>query len=146
MVEKEIGPLQDAQRAIQLVRENALKWEIDPKKIGIMGFSAGGHLASSAGTHYDKSYILNPNKDKIREFSNEYQVNSETPPAFLVHAGNDDVVKVKNSIAFYEAEQNFGIPAELHIYPKGGHGFGMNNETTKDEWMERLKNWLSGLH
>ena len=172
MVEKEIGPLQDA-----------LKWEIDPKKIGIMGFSAGGHLASSAGTHYDKSYILNPNKislrpdfmiliypvisftdnignlgsrenligkspreDKIREFSNEYQVNSETPPAFLVHAGNDDVVKVKNSIAFYEAEQNFGIPAELHIYPKGGHGFGMNNETTKDEWMERLKNWLSGLH
>ena len=67
---------------------------------------------------------------------------ANTPPAFLVHAGNDDVVKVQNSIRFYEAEQKNNIPAEMHIYPKGGHGFGMNNPTTKDLWVERLKNWL----
>jgi acetyl esterase/lipase len=182
MVNKEIGPLQDAQRAIQMVREKAKEWGINPNKIGIMGFSAGGHLASTAGTHFNKAVIENKNKtsvrpdfmiliypvisfsdsighigsrdnllgknpsaEKIKEYSNELQITMNTPPAFLVHAGNDDAVKVENSIDFYEAEQKNNIPAELHIYPKGGHGFGMNNPTTKDQWMERLKNWLFGL-
>ena len=179
MLNKEIGPLQDAQRAIQIVRERAVEWNINPSRIGIMGFSAGGHLASTAGTHFDKAVIenknntslrpdfmvlvypvisftdsvghvgsrdnllgKNPSEEKIRAYSGELQVVANTPPAFLVHAGNDDVVKVQNSIRFYEAEQKNNIPAEMHIYPKGGHGFGMNNPTTKDLWVERLKNWL----
>lgn len=179
MLDKEIGPLQDAQRAIQMVREKASEWNINPSRIGIMGFSAGGHLASTAGTHFDKAVIenknntslrpdfmillypvisftdsighigsrenligKNPSPEKIKEYSNELQVTTKTPPAFLVHAGNDDVVKVQNSLYFYEQLQKNNVLAELHIYPKGGHGFGMNNPTTKDLWMERLKNWF----
>ncbi len=182
MLNKEIGPLQDAQRAIQMVREKTKEWNIKSDKIGIMGFSAGGHLASTTGTHFDKALIenknntslrpdfmiliypvisfsdsighggsrdnllgKNPSPEKIKEYSNELQVTEKTPPAFLVHAGNDDAVKVQNSIDFYEAEQKNKIPAEIHVYPKGGHGFGMNNPTTKDKWMERLKNWLTNL-
>ena len=147
-----------------------------------MGFSAGGHLASTAGTHFNHVVIenknntslrpdfmiliypvisfsdsightgsrdnllgKNPSEEKIKEYSNELQVNANTPPAFLVHAGDDDVVKVRNSIDFYEAEQKNKIPVEMHIYPKGGHGFGMHNPTTKDQWMDRLRNWLLAL-
>ncbi len=179
MPDKTIGPLQDAQRAIQMVRENAGKWNIDPNRIGIMGFSAGGHLASTASTHFNKAVIDNPanislrpdfsvllypvisftdslahvgsrnnliGKDvvpaKIIEYSNELQVTPQTPPAFLVHAGDDQTVKVQNSIRYYEALLKNNVSAELHLYPKGGHGFGMNNKTTNDKWMERLKNWL----
>lgn len=180
MIDKEIGPLQDAQRAIQLIRLHAAQWGVKPGRLGIMGFSAGGHLASTAGTHFNKAYVENhsnanlrpdfmvllypvisfsdstghrgsrdnligktPSMAKIREYSNELQVSPQTPPAFLVHAGDDNVVKVQNSIDFYEALQRNGVPAELHIYPKGGHGFGLDNPTTKDQWMDRLLNWLS---
>jgi acetyl esterase/lipase len=179
MINKEIGPLQDAQRAIKIVRENAAQWNINPSRVGIMGFSAGGHLASTAGTHFATAWIENknnislrpdfmiliypvisfsdaighigsrenligkvPSAEKIEQYSNELQITSKTPAAFLVHAGDDNVVKVQNSINFYEAEQKNNIGAELHIYPKGGHGFGMNNPTTKDLWMERLRNWI----
>jgi acetyl esterase/lipase len=179
MLDKTIGPLQDAQRAIQLVRSRATEWKIDTGKIGIMGFSAGGHLASSAGTHFSKVLVNNPanisvrpdfmilgypvitfsdkythmgsrinllgktaSGDSISYFSNELQVTSATPPAFLVHAGDDKAVPVENSIAFYKALNQYGSLSELHIYPKGGHGFGLHNATTPDEWSERLKNWL----
>jgi acetyl esterase/lipase len=177
MIDRSIGPLQDAQRAIQIVRENAAKWNIDPNKIGIMGFSAGGHLASTASTHFNKPVIENPanislrpdfsvllypvisftdslahigsrtnligkDTEKIIEYSNELQVTAQTPPAFLVHAGDDKTVKVENSIRYYLSLQKNNVPAEMHIYPKGGHGFGMNNKTTNDKWIERLKNWL----
>ncbi len=84
----------------------------------------------------------NPAAEKITGYSNELQVTSQTPPAFLVHAGDDKTVKVQNSIDFYLALQKNKIPAEMHIYPKGGHGFGMDNATTTDKWIERLKNWL----
>jgi acetyl esterase/lipase len=181
MVNKEIGPLQDAQRAIQMVRENATEWNIDPQKIGIMGFSAGGHLASTASTHFDKPVIENKSNtslrpdfsiliypvisftdslghmgsrnnligknaslEKIAEYSNELQVNAKTPPAFLVHAYDDKTVKVGNSQRYYEALQRNKVAAELRLYEQGGHGFGMNNKTTTDSWMERLKNWLKG--
>jgi acetyl esterase/lipase len=181
MVDKTIGPLQDAQRAIQLVRENAGKWNIDPGKIGIMGFSAGGHLASTASTHFNKAVVDNPNMislrpdfsillypvisftdsighigsrnnligkdpsaEKIKEYSNEMQVTPDTPPAFLVHAGDDKGVKPENSIRYYQALLKNNVPAELHLYQKGGHGFGLNNKTTDDKWMERLKNWMQG--
>ena len=179
MVDKTIGPLQDAQRAIQLVRQRAADWGVDPGRVGIMGFSAGGHLASTAGTHFGTAYIDNkdnislrpdfmvllypvisfndgyghrgsrdallgphPDTSIIREYSNEFQVTAATPPTFIVHAEDDNVVPVVNTLYFYEALQRNGVQAEMHIYPKGGHGFGLHNPTTKDEWPERLREWL----
>ena len=174
-----IAPLQDAQQAILTVRTNAKKWNIDPARIGIMGFSAGGHLASTAGTHFERSLINNPGNISVRPdfmiliypvisaniaithsgsfknllgpnasgeqlnlYSNEKQVTDKTPPTYLVHASDDAGVSPNNSIVFYQALLQHKIPAELHIYQNGGHGFGMHNPTTKDEWMERCKNWL----
>ena len=179
MMDKTIGPLQDAQRAIQLVRERAADWGVNTNRVGIMGFSAGGHLASTVGTHFGKAYIDNknnislrpdfmillypvislnenyghtgsrvallgphPDTNLIRKYSNELQVSASTPPTFLVHAGDDRTVPVVNSLYFYEALQHRGIPAEMHIYPQGGHGFGLHNPTTKDEWADRLRNWM----
>ncbi len=179
MINKEIGPLQDAQQAIRMVRENAKKWNIDPGKVGIMGFSAGGHLASTVATHFNKALIpdaqnvnlrpdflvlgypvisftdsighigsrdnllgKSPSMQKIREYSNELQVTNETPVTFLIHASDDKVVLPFNSIAFYESLIRHNIPAELHIYERGGHGFGMDNPTTEEDWMNTLRNWL----
>jgi acetyl esterase/lipase len=183
MVSREIGPLQDAQRAIQLVRERAIEWHIDASKVGIMGFSAGGHVASTLSTHYQKAVIDNPKNislrpdfslliypvitfqdsilhkgskkaligenaspEKTREYSNELQVTTHTPPAFLVQAANDKVVPVANSINYFTALQKHGVKAEIHIYQEGGHGFGMNNATTQDKWMDRCYNWLLQNH
>ena len=180
MVDKKIGPLQDAQRAIQLVRLNAAKWNVDPGKVGIMGFSAGGHVASTAATHFQTSYIDNPGNTNLRpdfaifiypvisfqdnighigsrdqligknppkslidSFSNELRVTAQSPPTFLVHATDDNVVPVMNTISYYEALLKFHIPAEMHIYKAGGHGFGMHNPTTDDEWMQQCKNWIN---
>lgn len=179
MINKEIGPLQDAQQAIKTVRQRAKEFNIDEQRIGIMGFSAGGHLASTAGTHFTAAVIDNkeninlrpdfliliypvisfkdgighlgsrdqligkqPTTDKINYYSNETQVTAQTPPSFLVHASDDNVVPSSNSILFYEALMKYKIPAELHVYEKGGHGFGLHNNTTSDDWMERCKNWL----
>ena len=179
MQDKEIGPLQDAQRAIQIVRERAAEWNINPQRIGIMGFSAGGHLASTAGTHFNKEFILNGNKtslrpsfiilgypvisfqsdithtgskdnllgknptqEKVDYYSNELQVTADTPPTFLFHASDDQTVKVENSVRFYQALVKHNVAAEIHIYQSGGHGFGMNNKTTSDSWVDRLKNWM----
>lgn len=177
MPDKSIGPLQDAQRAIQLVRENSAKWGLDARKIGMMGFSAGGHLVASAGTHFTTPLIENklntslrpdfmvliyplisfqknllhpgslnrllgekPEPDKVKLFSNELQVTSQTPPTFLTHASDDVKVNVLNSVVFYEALQNAKVPSEMHLYSKGGHGFG--SSPTLDEWMMRCENWL----
>jgi acetyl esterase/lipase len=179
MEKREIGPLQDAQQAIRLVRERAVEWQVNPDRIGIMGFSAGGHLASTLGTHYSTAVIdnekqtklrpdfmvllypvisfadsithegsrdqligKNPPAQKVRYFSNELQVTADTPPTFLVHAGDDKGVSVKNSLFFYEHLIRFNVPAELHIYENGGHGFGIENSTTTDRWMDRLASWL----
>lgn len=178
MVNKEIGPLQDAQQAISLVRAGAAKWNIDPHKIGIMGFSAGGHLASTAATHFNKPQIANPkvsvrpdfvmlgypvisfsdsighrgsrdnllgpspSKEKIRAYSNELQVTPQTPPTFLIHASDDKVVLPANSIHYYEHLIKNNVSAALHIYSGGGHGFGMNNPTTNEKWMNTFRNWL----
>lgn len=179
MINKEIGPLQDAQQAIKTVRSGAAKWHINANRIGIMGFSAGGHLASTAGTHFNNPVIENkenislrpdfmmlvypvisfqdsvahmgsreqligkqPSKDKIDFYSNELQVTDKTPPTFLVHASDDDAVNAENSLIFYQQLLKYKVPAELHIYQNGGHGFGMNNKATTDKWMERCKNWM----
>lgn len=177
MVDKSIGPLQDAQEAIRLVREKADIWGIDPVKIGIMGFSAGGHLAATTGTHFDKDYVENPgktslrpdfmllinpvismtdgvghtgsrnyllgaapSKDQIQFFSNEMQVDSLTPPAFLVHSDADAVVPVENSLSFYEALHKNKVAAGLHIYSKGEHGF--LTAPAFEEWFGRCVYWL----
>ncbi|WP_161887814.1 alpha/beta hydrolase [Pontibacter russatus] len=175
----EIAPIQDAQQALLLIRERAKEWQVNPAKVGVMGFSAGGHLASTVGTHFQKSYISNPKQtslrpdfmlllypvisgdkkithqgsfdnllgkdatpEEINEFSNELQVTAQTPLTFLVHASDDKAVPVQNSIRFYEALLQHEVPAELHIYQNGGHGFGLNNKTTADVWFERCVNWL----
>jgi acetyl esterase/lipase len=179
MVNKEIGPLQDAQQAIRSVRENAARWNIDPSKVGIMGFSAGGHLASTAATQFGKSVLeegagsnlrpdflvlgypvisfsdsighlgsrenllgQSPSREKIIQYSNELQVTESTPPTFLIHASDDKGVLPANSIVFYESLLRHNVPAELHIYERGGHGFGMDNPTTEEKWMNTLRNWL----
>ena len=181
MVNKEIGALQDAQRAIQVVRENAKEWGINKKAIGIMGFSAGGHLASTAGTHFKTAYINNPKNTslrpdfmvlvypvislteaigsknsgeqllgknpspaKIKEYSNEMQVTKKTPPAFLVHA-KDDGVKVENSLAFAAALKKKKVPVSMHIYEKGGHGYGMYNKTSDILWMDLVEKWMKQM-
>jgi acetyl esterase/lipase len=179
MVDRSMGPLQDGQRAFQLVRKNAAKWNIDTSRIGVMGFSAGGHLASSIATHFHEPLIDNPDRinlrpdfqvliypvitftdsfghtdsrtkligdqpsiQMIKRFSGEMNIGNDSPPAFLVHAADDKVVRVENSLRYAEALVVKSIPVELHVYEKGGHGFGMNNSTTRDKWMERLYNWM----
>jgi len=179
MKDKSIGPLQDVQRAFQIVRERAAEWNLDMAKIGIMGFSAGGHLAATASVQYSREVIENPkhtsfkpdfsiliypvisfsdnlthmgsrdnligkNPDEatIKKYSNELQVNTQTPPAFLVHSADDTVVPVGNSIAYYEALIKNKVYSEMLLYPHGGHGYGMNNKTTEDKWMDNLKNWM----
>lgn len=181
MENREIGPLQDAQQAIKTVRQRAAEWKVNPSRIGIMGFSAGGHLASTAGTHFKNIVIpeagnvsvrpdfmvlvypvisfqdsightgsrdqligKQPSPEKIALYSNELQVTKETPPTFLLHASDDDVVNARNSTVFYDALLKNNVPAELHIYQRGGHGFGLNNKTTSDQWIERLFNWMKG--
>jgi len=180
MVNKEIGPLQDAQQAIKTTREHAGEWNIHPSRIGIMGFSAGGHLASTAGTHFEQAVISNsrhtslrpdfmlliypvisfqdgvghngsrdqligknPSQDKKDLYSNELQVTDRTPPAFLVQASDDDVVKPDNSILFYQALLKHKVPAEMHLYQISGHGFGMHLKNSREEWMDRCRNWLA---
>jgi acetyl esterase/lipase len=182
-VDRSMAPLQDAQQAIRQLRSKASGWQLNRRKIGIMGFSAGGHLASTATTHFtfnadagnkdttsvrpDFAILIYPvisfdstithkgsrnklvgtsaDQSVIDYFSNEKQVTTKTPPTFLVHAGDDAGVPVQNSLRFYEACLANKVPAEMHLYPKGGHGFGMFNRTTTDMWMDRMFNWLQSI-
>lgn len=177
-VNKSIAPLQDAQQAIYLARTNASEWGIDANKMGIMGFSAGGHLASTLATHYEDIKVANqenisyrPNfqiliypvisfnsyghmgsrdnligpvilEDQVHYFSNEEHINKNTPPAFLVHAKDDQSVVVENAINYYKQLQENQVPSELYLFEKGGHGFGMKNKTSDVYWPELMKQWL----
>ncbi len=175
MTNKETGPLQDLQQAISYVRKNAQMYKLNRDRIGVIGFSAGGHLASTASTHYKFPVISSagnvrpdfavlvypvisfneeighagsrerligttPSPEKIKLYSNELQITPETPPTILIHASDDDAVKSENSIVYYQNLVRNKVPAELHIYQKGGHGFGMVNPTTEDKWIDRVKN------
>jgi acetyl esterase/lipase len=179
MTNKTVGPLQDAQEAIRIVRLNAAVWNIDPNKIGVMGFSAGGHLASTLSTHYDDrvyetsskisarpdfSLLIYPvismendithkgsqisllgenaSQQDIDSFSNEKKVTAQTPPAFLIHATDDGAVLPENSINYYLALKKNGVTAELHLYEKGGHGFGLGVNDTSKFWTKACEEWL----
>ena len=157
MQDKSIGPLQDAQKAVQIVREHSDEWNINSEKIGIMGFSAGGHLASTTGTHFNnaliensygtshtgsREYLLgkNPDENQIRFFSNELHIDGSTPPAFIILAGDDTVVKPENSFVFYNELRKKGVNAEMHVYSAGEHGF--LKQPPFDEWFGRCCFWL----
>lgn len=177
MIDKSIGPLQDAQQAIKTVREHAVEWRIDTNRIGIMGFSAGGHLAATAGTHFNHSFIENnkhtslrpdfmilvypvisfndlithkdskenligkhPQDSLVDYYSNELQVNKQTPPTFLIHGEDDQLVNVKNSINFYLSLFQFSVPAGMHIFPKGEHGFF--SEPSHSNWFRYCSEWM----
>lgn len=180
MQDKSVGPMQDVQEAIRIVRRSTARYGINPAKIGVIGFSAGGHLASTAATHFqEKAYTVidtvsarpdfavlvypvismsdithkgsrenligkNPTAAQVARFSNELQVTPQTPPVFLVHASDDKTVPVQNSINFYLACIQNKVPAEMHIYEKGGHGFGLATDvnSSQSNWPDALAAWL----
>ncbi len=170
-----IAPLQDAQQAIKMVRDSAAVWGIDGNKVGIMGFSAGGHVASTEATHFNKSLIenksytnlrpdfqilvypvismqdslthkdsrrqllgTNPSKETIDLYSNELQVDKNSPPAYITVAADDKVVDVDNSIIYFEKLRHNKVPVEMHIYEKGDHGFVFRHLG----WMKPLFEWM----
>jgi len=180
------APMQDAQRAIRIVRSRAGEFNISPDKIGVIGFSAGGHLASTTGTHFDEKFyepkdeidrasarpdfmiliyplislsewyghegaketLLGKRADRklSEDFSNEKQVTSRTPPTFLVHTTQDTTVQAENSIYFYLACRKARIPAEIHIYARGKHGFGLGKPgTAVSTWPGLCAKWLAGM-
>lgn len=177
MKDKTIGPLQDAQQAIKMIRMKATEWHLNKDRIGVIGFSAGGHLASTLGTHFKHSYITNeentnlrpdfmilvypvitmkeslthsgsrvsllgtsPSAENVKLFSNEEQVTAETPPTYLTHTGDDGIVDVDNSIVFYQALVKYRVPAEMHLYAKGNHGFVLQQPPA--EWMGPILTWI----
>jgi len=182
MEKKAIGPLQDVQEALRMVRRRAAEFHVKPDRIGIMGFSAGGHLAASLSTRYaepvyvpldatsarpDFSILVygvlsmqseithmgsqesllgkKATPSAIGMASNERRVDASTPPAFLIHCQDDDLVPVENSIRYFQALSAFGVPAELHLYPKGGHGFGLGKAPNSPaQWTDGLKAWMKG--
>lgn len=180
------APLQDAQRALRLVRFHAEKWKVDKNKVGVIGFSAGGHLASTLGTQFGKTTVNatdeidkisarpdfmalvypvismkypvthtgsrnnllgnTPSEALVNEYSNELQVNSNTPPTFIVHSADDEVVPVENSLDFYKALKDADVKAEMHIYPEGGHGYALAiGKGYLQKWTDRLADWLNAL-
>jgi acetyl esterase/lipase len=161
------GPLMDAQRALSLVRSHSAEWEIDPNRIGIVGFSAGGHLALAAATGNEtRTYETVDSVDRascrpdfavavysgylVRKetglLSEHVMIRARTPPVFLVHAGDDTMADAENSVGMYLALKRVGIPAELHIYAKGEHGFGVRKKgIPTDAWTDACISWLRGL-
>ena len=177
------APLQDAQQALRIVRSNAARWGVDPHRVGIMGFSAGGHLAGSAMTHLEpagpvpvgqlgqqsirpdfgiliypvvsttepfshfgsRDNLLgqNPPAGVSLSLSNEFQVTPDTPPAFFAHSLDDTCVPVENTFAFAKAMHRAGVKAEVHLFPEGGHGYGMGAAgTMQARWPAMCIQWL----
>jgi endo-1,4-beta-xylanase len=146
--------LADAKRAVRLVRSRAAEWSLDAKRIGMMGFSAGGDLAARAGMSFDKG-LAGASDPVERQTSrpdflvlgyplipDELAVSAETPAAFLVHA-DDDRLTAEHSVRFYLALKKAGVSAELHVYSQGGHGFGiLNRDLPVSAWPLRFEQWL----
>lgn len=179
MEDKSIGPLQDAQESILYIRRNAKEWKLDTDKIGVIGFSAGGHLAATLSTRFDdevykvsdntsakpnfslliypvismmddithkgsRNKLLgkSPTEETKIKFSGEKQISTKTPPTFLAHAIDDKGVVVENSLQYLLALKQNQIPAELHVYQNGGHGFGLGKVETSDTWTIQCEAWL----
>jgi acetyl esterase/lipase len=156
-------PLQDAQRALGLVRSKAKEWDLDDKKIGLLGFSAGGHLTAVAATNYgERAYDAIDAADQLScrpdfavmiyaggivardsgELIPDVKVTKDSPPTFLVHC-SDDRGSAEQSALMYLALKRAGVPAELHIYSTGGHGFGLRpNKGPVSDWPKRCEEWL----
>ena len=179
------APLEDAQRAMRIVRARAAEWDIDPNRIGILGFSAGGHLVSAIGTHFDggqpeaadkiervgcrpdflviaypcislslrkqsqpnRRGLLGDDPKIVEEYSTGRHVTAATPPAFLIHSGNDRVVSPDHSLVFYQALRQAKVPVEMHIYEraKRGHGYGLApNDPLVCSWPKLCEDWMRG--
>lgn len=178
--------LADAQRALRMIRARAGEWGVDPQRIGVMGFSAGGHVAASLGTRFGEStyapvdalddtsarpdFMLllypvvdmgehahpgsrerllgpKPNATDVAAYSLQNRVTAETPPTFLLHAADDASVSVENSLQLYAALRRAGVPTELHVYPHGGHGFGVRDiaGTPLTLWPQMADAWMRAL-
>jgi acetyl esterase/lipase len=170
---KKVGPyldcptaLEDAQRTVGLLRSQAAQWHIDPRKIGVLGFSAGGHMVAAMSTHFDKrlypavdaadqescrpdfAVALYPGHLAVPEKSfalnPDIQVTPQTPPTFLLQAEDDPVDPVENSLVYYAALRKAGVPAEMHIYVKGRHAFGLRpTESPITRWPQLVETWLT---
>jgi acetyl esterase/lipase len=164
--DKHLLPLQDAQRALGLVRFHAREWNLDPKRIGVLGFSAGGHLTAYLSTSFDKraydavdaadqvscrpdfsmpiypAYLVL--KDQDNKIAPDLNVTTNTPPTILIQA-EDDGVRVENSLFYYLALKNARVPVEMHLYPDGGHGYGLRpSDKLVTGWPKRAEEWLRG--
>jgi len=158
------APLQDAQRALRVVRSRAQEWGIDPVRVGVLGFSAGGHLAAAASTNFDtESYPPADAADKLScrpdfaviiypgyltvkaegdKVAPELKVSADTPPSFLLQA-EDDPVRVENSLFYFLALKNAKVPAEMHLYAKGGHGYGLRPTAAPiTGWPALAEKWM----
>jgi acetyl esterase/lipase len=176
MVDKSLGPLEDAQQAMRFVRQHAAEWNVDPHRTGAIGFSAGGHVASTLATHFGQPYVDNPDRidlrpdflvlvypvismdaklthmdsrknllgadpadSQVRFFSNELHVSKDTPPTLILHAADDRLVDVDNSVLFFEALRHAGVPVEARLFEKGQHGFFL---MPRDRWQSAIMDWL----
>jgi len=158
------APLEDAQRALGLIRKNAAAWGIDPKRVGMLGFSAGGHLTAAASTNAQRAYepvdeadrlsarpdfaiivypgYLAANEGKGPGTAPELPVTADTPPTFLVQT-QDDSVPVESSLYYFLALRAAGVRGELHVYPRGGHGYGLRpTDLPITRWPQRAEEWL----
>jgi acetyl esterase/lipase len=164
---KSSAALQDAQRAVGMVRAHAADWHINPDRIGVLGFSAGGHLAAALSTHFDQrlydavddadklscrpdfALIIYPGYLALAEqnmaFNPDIHVTGQAPPTFLIQA-EDDPVHVENSLLYYRALKDAAVPAEMHLYAKGGHGYGIRPTPLPiTHWEDLAAAWLQGL-
>ncbi len=172
---KKVGPygeappaLEDAQRTVGLVRFHAAEWQIDPRKIGVIGFSAGGHMAAAMSTHFDRRLYpavdaadkesCRPdfaipcypghlwNDDKGFKLNPNVPVTTNTPPTFLLQAENDHVDGVEQSLVYYIGLKKAGVPVEMHLYAEGGHGFGLRRTKLPiTRWPELVETWLGTI-
>jgi len=165
---KSPAALQDAQRALGIVRSRAAEWHIDPKRIGVLGFSAGAHLAAALSTHFDRrlydtvdaadsvscrpdfAVIVYPGylaiAEKNFEPNADIPVTAQTPPSFIVQA-EDDPVHVENAVVYFMALKNAKVPAELHIYAAGGHGYGLRRTALPvTTWPASVITWMHTIH
>jgi len=161
--------LEDAQRVLGLVRFHAAEWHIDPHKIGVLGFSAGGHLVAAISTHFDKRLYSTVDKadnescrpdfgvalypgHMLENTTNDFELNPKvpvtknTPPMFLLQARNDPVDNVQNSLVYYIALRKAGVPVEMHLYAEGGHAFGLRpTKFPITGWPQLMETWLKTI-